>query len=252
VSAPVVLASARAPELVRAGLRALINGVWLGVLGDAAQRRVDERYYAREALYRTEEWNARGLTDWERELIGGLAAPGARVLVVGCGGGREVLGLLEAGYDASGCESHPALCAFAESFLAARGHPGRVAGAARDAVPAGGAVDAVVIGWGAYSLVHGSPARVAMLAQARARGDAVLLSGFGRAALGRELVWTHRVARALGGRAEPGDTMAPNRAHVFTRGQLAGEAAAAGLTLEAWHLLGSADRDTRYMAATLR
>jgi SAM-dependent methyltransferase len=254
------LATARLGGSLPHALRGTLNGFWLGVLADDELRALDERYYAGEDVYRTDEWNERGLGDWEREAVAAVAAPGASVLVVGCGGGREVLGLLEAGYDARGCESHPELRAFAERFLAARGHPGRVAAAARDAVPDGPRCDVVLAGWGTYSLVHPRAARVAFLAGARRRleaGGAVVLSCFGHRAAGRELAWTARLAGALR-RArrrtpvEVGDTLAPNRVRVLTGEEVAGEAAAAGLELARWQLLGVADGATRYALGALR
>jgi SAM-dependent methyltransferase len=240
--------------------RAAANGARLGLLSDAGLRALDESYYAREDVYRTVEWNERGLGDWELEAIAAVAAPGATILVVGCGGGREVLGLLGAGYDAYGCESHPALGAFAERFLAERGHPGRFAPAPRDTVPDGPACDVVLAGWGTYSLVYPRVARTAFLAGARRRleaGGAVVLSCFGHHAPGRELAWTARLANALRRprrrvAVEVGDTLGPNRVRILTREDVAAEADAAGLELVRWQLLGVADGTTRYAVAALR
>jgi SAM-dependent methyltransferase len=182
------------------------------------------------------------------------------VLVVGCGGGREVLALLRAGYDATGAEPHPKLSDFADRLLARHGFPGRIEPAGRDEVPAGTTCDGIVVGWGAYSLIHGRAARVRFLSGARARvraGGAVLVSCFGHRAPGRELALTARVANALRrlrGREpiELGDTLAPNRVHVFTHEELVAEASAGGLELAGWRLLGVAEGATRYAVATLR
>jgi hypothetical protein len=245
------LATVRLGGRLPHALRGTVIGLWLGALSDASLRALDERYYAHEDLYRSEGWNARGLADWERDAVAQVAAPGATVLVVGCGGGREVLGLLDAGYDAHGCESHPALRAYADRFLTEHGHPGRIAPAARDSVPDGPGCDLLVAGWGAYSLIHPRAARVAFLARARGRAPSVLLSCFGHEAPGRELRWSARVARALGRQAELGETLAPNRIRILTRDDLAGEAAAAGLRLTGWQLLGVAEGATRYAVAAL-
>jgi SAM-dependent methyltransferase len=251
------LATARLGGGLPHALRGTVNGIWLGALGDRGLRALDERYYAGEDVYRTEDWNASGLADWEREAVAALAPAGGTVLVVGCGGGREVLGLLEAGYDAYGCESHPALRAFADRFLADRGHPGRIAAAPRDGVPDGPGCDLVVAGWGAYSLIHPRAARVGFLAAARRRSATLLLSCFGHEAPGRELAWTARLANALrqlrrGAPIEVGDTLAPNRVRVLTGEELASEAAAAGFALARWQLLAVADGAVRYAVAALR
>ncbi len=254
------LATARLGAYVPHALRGTLNGFWLGVLDDAALRALDERLYRTVDLYATREWNARGLMDWEQSAVAALFEPGMRLLVVGCGGGREVLALLRAGYDAHGCEPHPLLVKAAEQLLAEHGHPGRIAPAPRDTVPVGPPGDGVILGWGVYSLVAGGTQRVGLLRGARDRlvpGGALMLSCFGHTGPGRELAWTRGLANTLrrARRAAPvelGDTLAPSRVHVFTRAELEGEAAAAGLELARWQPLAVADGGTRYTLAALR
>jgi hypothetical protein len=244
---------------LRHAWRATVNGVRLGLLDDAALRALDERYYDASDVYVTADWNERGLFAWEQTAVRELFSPGARLLVVACGGGREVLALLAAGYDAYGCESHPALRAFADDLLSSRGHGGRVEPAPRDEVPDGPPCDGIVIGWGAYSLVAGHPRRVGFLRGAGGGwggGGGLLLSGFGHEAPGSELALTARLANGLRRvrgreRVELGDTLAPNRARILTRADLEHEASAAGFDLLSWHLLGVADGATRYAAAAL-
>jgi SAM-dependent methyltransferase len=247
-------------QRLRQAWRATVNGLRLGRLDDDALRALDERYYATTDLYVTDEWNERGLMDWEQSAVAELFAPGARLLVVGCGGGREVLALLRAGYDATGAESHPDLSAYAADLLARHGYAGRIEPVGRDEVPAGPACDGLIVGWGAYSLIHGRGARTTFLTAARGRvraGGSVLVSCFGHDAPGRELALTARLAnglRRVRGRAavEVGDTLVPNRARIFTREELADEARAGGLELTYWQLLGIADGATRYTVAALR
>jgi SAM-dependent methyltransferase len=239
-------------------LRGVRNGIRLGLLDDEGLRALDEHRHATDH-FPTREWNERGLMDWERAAVDQLFTPGERVLVVACGGGREVLALLRDGYDAHGCESHPELCAFAEDLLAGHGHPGRIEPAPRDEVPPGPPCDGVILGWGVYSLVAPAARRVAFLAAARARlraGGRLLLSGFGTEAPGRELMLTARLATALRRvrrreAIEVGETLAPNRIRVFTRAEMESEAQAAGLQLTGWQLLAVADSATHYAVAAL-
>jgi SAM-dependent methyltransferase len=255
-----VLASARIPALMGQGARAALNGLWLGALSDRTVEAVDERYYRDEQAYRTGEWNERGLFDWERDAIERCFDGRACVAVPACGGGREVLALLRAGFDATGYEPHESLVGYAEGFLAAHGHPGRVHRSQRDEFPAGVECDGVVVGWGAYSLIHGRDRRIAFLAGARralAPGGPLLLSFFERPAHGRELRLTSALAnglRRIRGREpiEPGDTLAPNRVHVFTPAQIAEEVAAAGLELVEHRVVASADDITQYARAVVR
>jgi hypothetical protein len=255
------LASARIPHALERASRGVLAGLWLGVLSDDGVHALDERYYDSEAVYRTPEWNERGLFPWERAFVDRHLERGGRVVVLACGGGREVLALLEDGFDAIGYEPHRALAAYADGLLASRGHPGRVHEA-----PRGGlahdtpACDGVVVGWGAYSLVRGRAARVRLLADARARlpsGGPVLLSFFETPRHGRGLRATRRIADAMRrarGRAalELGDTLAPNLVHVFTPDQLADEVAAAGLELADHRHVGEADASVSYAAAVAR
>ena len=214
--ARLTLASAKLPSTLAHASRGLLNGFWLGVLSDRSLEAVDARYYAESGVYRTADWNERGLFDWERRAVEDHFAPGGRVVVTACGGGREVLGLLEAGFDAHGREPHPELAAYANRFLAERGHPGRVAASERDEFPPGAErLDGVVVGWGAYSLMHGGGTRRRFLAAARAalEEDApVLISFFDRDQDRRELRWTAAVANVL--RRLRG---APNRSRWATR-----------------------------------
>jgi hypothetical protein len=245
-----VLASGRVPGAAGQVLRGTLNGLWLGVLSDRRLRELDERYYGADDSYTTAEWNERGLFAWERELVERHFPAIGRVVVTACGGGREVLGLLRAGYDAHGYEPHPRLSAYAERFLAERGFASRAHACARDRFPAAGRCDGVVVGWGAYALIAPRATRVAFLrdaAAALAPGAPLLLSVFARPVHGRELRLTARLARV-----EVGDTLAPNRVHVFTRDELAGEIAAAGLRCEAYHVIGDADPRTSYACAIAR
>jgi SAM-dependent methyltransferase len=255
------LASARVPPRIMRGTRAAINASWLGLLSDESLRLLDERYYDQSVVYRTDEWNERGLFEWERELIDEHFRSCRRVLVLACGGGREVLALLSEGFDATGYEPHPALLTYARGFLRSRGHESRVHAAPRDEFPAAaGRADGVVVGWGGFSLVHGRARRIALLREAGRRlspGGPVLLSFFARASDGRELKMTRAAATALRRlRGHPpvdlGDTLAPNMVHVFTRARLVEEARAANLELAAYRVIAPADGVTSYAAAVVR
>jgi SAM-dependent methyltransferase len=255
------LASAGIPPRLMRGTRAAINGVWLGLLSDASLRLLDERYYDDSVVYRTDKWNEHGLFDWERDLIDEHFRRCHRIVVLACGGGREVLALLDEGFDATGYEPHPALVRCAHRFLAAHGHESRVHPAPRDEFPqAAGPADGVVVGWGGFSLIHGRARRIALLSEARRRlppGGPVLLSFFARPSDGRELRMTKAAAtslRRLRGRppAEVGDTLAPNLVHVFTRTRLAEELRAADFELAAYRVIGPADETTSYASAVVR
>ena len=253
----VVLATGRIPGRPGQAVRAVLNGVLLGVMSEDRLRALDEHYYDVDVMYRTTAWNERGLSAWERGAVQRTFPPGSRIVVPACGGGREVLALLDAGFDAIGYESHPGLVGFAERFLADHGHPGRAFAVARDRFPPeAGSWDGVLVGWGGYSLIAPRAARVSFLRDAGSAtelGGALMLSCFARPAHGRELRVTARVARALQrgrtGSMELGDTLAPNRVHVFTRAELDAELREAGLVLDSYATVSVADGITSYVCA---
>jgi hypothetical protein len=251
-------ASTAIPPRVLHVTRGAINGLWLGLLSDAGFRLLDERYYDDAAGYRTDEWNERGLFDWERDHVAKHFERGNRVLVLACGGGREVLALLNEGFEATGYEPHPALVTYAREFLAARGYESHVHPAQRDEFPpAAVSADGVVLGWGAFSLVRRRARRIALLSEARRRlpaGGPILLSFYARSSDSRELRMTKAAAsglRRLRGHppAELGDTLSPNFVHIFTRPRLAEEVRAAGLELADYRFHAAPDVLTGYHIA---
>lgn len=220
--------------------RGLFEGFWLGVLDDEALAVVDGWYYTRSTEYVAESHNRRGFFNWEQSMLERHFAPGSRVLVSAVGGGREVVGLLEAGYDAHGFECNRTLLAAATRLLDADGHSGRVAWIDRGAwpepsTPFGG----VILGWGSYTLGTTVAERVAMLRGAAAQvvpGGPILFSFLVASQFGRTDRLVARVANTIRvvlgrRRVEVGDRLAPNFVHLFTREQIEREVAAAGLEL---------------------
>ena len=243
------------PDLVATGTRAVVNGVWLGLLSPADVDALDERYYDQQPVYRSAAWNERGLFDWERAVVDQHLGGCHRVVVLATGGGRETLALLQLGFDAYGYEPHPLLADHGAALLADHGHPGRVRRSGRGELPEDAPpCDAVVIGWGAYGLIAGRDRRIRLLDDIRRRLPAdgrVLLSCLVRTTGDREARWTHAIATTLrrAGRrppTEPGDTLAPNKLHVFVREELLAEVAEAGLAVVSDVTVAIPDRTTTY------
>jgi hypothetical protein len=245
-------AARRRKDKLVAIANALFDGFWLGMFDRESLARFDELHYdtRRERLgdeaygYEDERWNVRGLLDWEAAVVQEYFPPGARVVVTGAGGGREVLALLERGYDAVGYEPHPRLVRAGAELLERRGYPQRLFVSPRDAFPPDAEdCDAVVVGWGSYTLMPGRARRIDFLAGARARlpdGGPLLVSFFPRQGgdrLFRTVSRTANVVRRVR-RSEPtevGDGLQPNYVHWFTEDEIASELAAAGFLVEAIH-----------------
>ena len=138
---------------MRRRVDALFDGIWLGLLSRDDWSRFDELHYdeKREVVgddgyrYDQDEWNLSGLHDWEAAAIERDFRPGSRVVVTAAGGGREVLALLERGFDAVGYEPHRGLVRAGTKLLERRGYPQRLFHVDRDAFPAVEGCDAVVV-----------------------------------------------------------------------------------------------------------
>jgi SAM-dependent methyltransferase len=134
----------------------------------AELRAAIQREWDQAGEWRWEPFTAAGLADWERELYVRFLKPDDRVLVVGCGTGRDLLALLELGYRAEGLDMSPRCTAVARDLLQKRGwHAPVYTGAIETfAVPA--SFDAFIFAWFCYSYIPQSSARIHTLRKLKA------------------------------------------------------------------------------------
>lgn len=233
-------------------LQAVYEGVWLGLLRRSDLHAFDERFYDRNGAYHDEAHNLRGLFPWEVTALESFEGC-RRVLVIGAGGGREVLALARLGFEVDGYECNRALVAFAEDFLPRQDCAARVRWLARDDVPAADApYDGIVVGWSAYMLISGRAHRIGLLRRLRplARpGAPLLLSFFTRAADGPRVRIAAAVANGIRAvlrreRAERGDALAPNFVHYFTAKEVGAELREAGWEPKRFTGHGTGARDS--------
>lgn len=243
------LAVQRLRHAARGGWDAVQAGVWLGLMGRATLHALDDAVYAASRSYAGDRHNLRGLFDWEDAALRDHFAGCRSLLVVGAGGGREVLALARRGYRVEGHECNPALVEYAAGLLSREGCSAPVHFLPRDAAPAGPArFDGAAVGWTAYMLIAGRERRIAFLRGLRARLEPsapVLLSfwtrreGSGRARLVAAVAGPlRRLAR--GEPPEAGDDLAPNFVHRFTRAEVEAELAAAGFRMVRFEPIGTA------------
>jgi SAM-dependent methyltransferase len=199
---------------------------------------------------RPEQWSS-GLLDWERRLLDRSVRSGDRLLLIGCGSGRELRAMLERGCAVVGVE--PSI----ETLEIAR----REAGAAAAAVDflhgfvedltLPGDFDVCWFSYFSYSYIPDRRRRVVLLAQLadhlRSGGRIVVTchcqaqrSGARAVAVGRLAgrVWRNDWEMADGDeivRAQP-DFRVFHYQHVFTPAELAAESTAAGLVVSESHL----------------
>lgn len=221
-------------------LRACLAGFWLGLLRPETLLDIDRIYYANTAKYTDGSYNRSGLWVWEREIMTRYFGCRQRLLIVGAGGGREVLALARLGYEADGVECNRKLVEAANALLAEEGFLSTVRYASPNTCPrVGKSYDGLVIGWGAYMLIQGRAQRIAMLQSMRAQtfaGAPILLSFFSRppAAKRFRIIFAvgNTLRRLLGREAlELGDDLEPEYVHYFTQKEIAAELQAGGFEL---------------------
>lgn len=188
---------------------------------------------------------ADGLFNWERSFYGRFMTPGERVLIVGCGGGRDLLPLLEQGYRAEGLEPVAVCAAMARERVAGRGLTATVYTADIATAVLSGRYDVVIFSWLCYSYIPLRARRVAVLHKTRdhlADGGRVLIPYVLAPPAPRRLPWrlarlASRLSRA-DWRPEYGDVFIPrletgtiHYEHQFQPAEIEAEAHAAGLSV---------------------
>lgn len=240
------------------GIRALGRLAWLlGAAGKAVtyssvglmRRRDLEQAIGRawEEYGRTSWASQPGFMEWEEELYTRVLRPGDRVLLVGCGTGRDLVPLIQRGFDAAGLDLGAEAIEACRRNLEKKGLKAPlVAGSVVDAALPG-SFDVVIFSWFCYSYVPGAQARVAALRRLRgllrAQGRIVLTYFRNEPPISRIPCRLARLLSRLSGSdflPEHGDYVEMWRGrgepslhfeHRFAPGELRREAEAAGLLI---------------------
>ena len=235
---------------------ACLSGIWLGMLNRETMHLIDEYYYDNQKMYQWDEYNRAGLWKWEKKLINEYFEKCKSLLVLGAGGGREVLALSKLGYEVDGCECNPQLVKFANELMEKEELTSRVKLVERDAsLDNGKLYDGIIIGWGAYMLIQGRERRIALLKNLRNQmneNSPMLLSFFSQSGNSLYFKVVHKISNTMRwitgkNRLEFGDDLVPNFVHYFTREQIANELKEAGFELKMYcteeygHAVGIAD-----------
>jgi SAM-dependent methyltransferase len=217
------------------------RGLWLGLLDSGAACQATLDYYARSCRYSDESHNCSGLLSWESQALERHFPRQGRVLVLGAGGGREVIALAAKGFEVEGFECCPPLAERANRLLDKTGIGSRVVVIAPNEVPSVHGFDAAVVGWGAYMHVPGQTRRIRFLRALRAAlepGGPLLLSFFARRGTGRSDLWAARLANSLrtvlghgDDPVEVGDRLQGSFDHYFTEDEIREEMEASGFRL---------------------
>ncbi len=235
--------------------------LWLyaaaGAVRLADLRAAIQREWEGTGASESDDYSASGLMNWERDFYLRFLKPDDRVLVVGCGTGRDLLALLQLGYQAEGLDAAPRCTATARQLLRERGFEVRLYTGAIEAIELPGKFDAFVFSWFCYSYIPQSETRIRVLRKLRDHlnpGSRILVTYAPAKTLPRLLPirLTQLVAWLCRSdwRPEYGDvfqvagrgTHFVHYEHQFTREGLEGEARAAGLSVpfHEWEKAGTA------------
>jgi SAM-dependent methyltransferase len=195
------------------------------------------------------------LYDWESEFYTKHLPTGGRVLLVGCGGGRDLVGLSRQGFHVDGLDIAAGVVATCRERLASLGITARLYAARVEDVRFETVYDAAVFTWQSFGLVPERDERIRTLQALRGAlrpGGRILLTyrPAARASRGARLAgWIARLTLSDWS-PDRSDSIELSRAdarlqlyleHRFAPAEIVAEAEAAGLRVH-WHELGEMAR----------
>ena len=110
-----------------------------------------------------------GLLPWESEVYRAVIRPEDRVLLIGCGTGRDLLALRQRGCDVTGLEQSSSLADRARTTLSRHGLPTVVIAEPIESYSSDGMFDVIVFSLYSYSYIVGMTSRVGILTRLRER-----------------------------------------------------------------------------------
>jgi ubiquinone/menaquinone biosynthesis C-methylase UbiE len=184
----------------------------------------------------------RGAFTWERDVMARWVRPGMRVLLVGCGSGRDLIQLLRHGCRVTGVDMAEGPLRRAREKLDERGLDARLIHGWIEDLPLDETFDVVWFSWLSYGYIPMAVRRVAMLRRLSAYlrpGGVAVVNVLRDPPQTRAIAAARWVARLCGSRwlPERGDTLMKipgvdgyHYAHLFEAGEAERELADAGLT----------------------
>jgi SAM-dependent methyltransferase len=110
-----------------------------------------------------------GLEAWEAQVYADVLRPTDRVLLIGCGRGRDLLAMRQGGYQVTGLEQSPALADRARALLSSHRLPTAVVAEPIESYTTHETYDVIVFSPYTYSYLQGRVLRVAVLTRLRER-----------------------------------------------------------------------------------
>lgn len=220
--------------------KCLLTGFWLGILSEKSLDIADEHYYNIVKGYQTEAYNSSGLFRWEKQIIEEYFSDQKNILIVAAGGGREAYALIKMGFYVDSYECNKQLAIFGNNFFRLKGLESKISYLPRGAIPSTNKVyDALILGWGAYSLIRGKENRIKFLKDLSSLSkdrSMLMISFLTRNGTSRKDILIFTIAnlfRLIQGRGkiEIGDNMQNNFAHFFLESEIVAEISQANYKL---------------------
>lgn len=142
-------------------------------------RQAIQRQWEESSARESERHIASGLMPWEQALYLPFLRPGDRILVVGCGNGRDLLALLERGFRAEGLDLSPRCTGIARDVLDRRGLRANLVAADITTAALPAPVDVAIFSWFCYGYIPQAETRVGVLRRVMAQlnpGGRILIS----------------------------------------------------------------------------
>ncbi|MCA9121320.1 MAG: class I SAM-dependent methyltransferase [Planctomycetaceae bacterium] len=144
---------------------AIQSGIFMGLVDDSDFQAFDTYPFDETKPINVANEANFGLEPWEKQAIHEHLTQAQSVLVVAAGGARELLGLSELGYDATGIEYGRELCASSQRELSIRKSSAAIYDSERFQVPPGDRpYDAAFIARKFLSYIHNRDRRIEFLA----------------------------------------------------------------------------------------
>src|SRR2546428_2992667 len=206
------------------GIRAVHEGLWLGLSNREMLHEITGRQYSAWEQYQGRDYNESDLFPWEKMALDCYFVECRTILLGASGGGREILALAKRGIQVDAFECSAALVESSRALVVSKGITARVLLSLPDQVPQEfGIYDGLIMGFGGYAHIAGHQARIRFLKQFRRHvrpGGPILLSFFPRAD-SRQGRWTFAIARFIrrargsGETVDLGDTISVVFEHYF-------------------------------------
>jgi hypothetical protein len=223
---------------------AVLSGFWLGIMSEKTIDRYNSFHYDHSTKYLEDTYNLSGLHKWEYDRIKKYFSSARTFMLIGAGGGRETAALRKWGVDVDSYECSEKFVVSGNDFLKRNNIDATICWLPVNSVPdVIKKYDGIILGWGAYTHIHGSWNRISLLKKLHPfckNETQIMISFFTTGGLGRKDKIISRVSNFLRffsqrPKTEPGDRLESYFAHYFNREEIESELMKAGFRMTEYY-----------------